>query len=77
MAVDLKSHPGLNPDYFRLMSVRRGIMAENRARTQMGLPLMKVPPQPNKYVPHVGAKQRSKTAAWPDGPMDKSAERRK
>lgn len=62
MAVDLKNHPGLNPDYFRLMSSRRGIMQENRARASMGLPLMKVPPQPNKYVPHIGAKQRAKGA---------------
>lgn len=66
MAVDLKIHPGLNPDYFRLMSVRRGIMAENRARAHMGLPLLKVPPQPNKYVPHIGVKQRAKSIPKPN-----------
>lgn len=73
MAVDLKSHPGLNPDYLRIKAQRDEAIRYNR-----GNPFkMPVPKLPNKYVPHVGAKQRSKTAAWPDGPMDKSAERRK
>lgn len=62
MAVDLNNHPGKNPDYDRLMSARRGIMAENRVRASMGLSPMKVPPQPNKYIPHIGAKQRAKGA---------------
>lgn len=60
MAVDLKNHPGLNPTYFGDMAVRLGIMAENRSRRQAGLPPLRVPPQPNKYVPHIGAKQRAK-----------------
>lgn len=83
MAVDLKSHPGLNPDYFNKMAIRRNAIAYNQRQRELRLlgkpymPPVRVPPQPNKYVPHVGAKQRSKTAAWPDGLMDKSAERRK
>lgn len=60
MAVDLKNHPGVNPQYFEQMSARRGFMAENRVRAKMGLPLFEVPKQPNKYVPHIGAKQRAK-----------------
>lgn len=55
MAVDLKNHPGLNPDYFRLMEERKDALEMKR----MGYPA-RVPPQPNKYVPHVGYKQRSK-----------------
>lgn len=69
MAVDLKNHPGLNPDYFAGMDERRRAMAVNRARKRAavvaGIPphavkLVPVPKQPNKYVPHIGAKQRGK-----------------
>ena len=63
MTVDLSNHPGKNPDYDRLMSARRGIMAENKARASMGIPRLPVPPQPNKYIPHIGAKQRGKHRA--------------
>lgn len=68
MAVDLKNHPGLNPDYFADMQTRREVMAynsEQRRRMRLKLPFMPqipVPPQPNKYVPHIGAKQRAKGA---------------
>lgn len=58
MAVDLKDHPGLNPDYFRLLEERQEALRMKR----MGYPV-RVPPQPNKYVPHVGAKQRAKGGA--------------
>lgn len=78
MAVDLKNHPGLNPDYFSLMSDRRRAMIYNRgveSGSLIGQPLP-VPPRPNKYVPHIGAKQRAKTAGFPDGAMDRSEERR-
>jgi len=61
MAVDLKNHPGLNPDYFRDMEARRSALAYNRI-APYGLG-MRVPPQPNKYVPHIGAKQRAKGEA--------------
>lgn len=60
MVVDLTNHPGKNPDYDRLMSLRRGIMQEKRVRASIGLPPLPVPRQPNKYVPHIGAKQRAK-----------------
>jgi len=57
MAVDLKNHPGLNPAYFAQMEARRSALIEKR----QGYPV-RVPPQPNKYVPHIGAKQRAKGA---------------
>lgn len=66
MAVDLKNHPGLNPDYFRLMKARLQAQAHNRTQRDLAarklphLPFMTVPKQPNKYVPHTGAKQRAR-----------------
>lgn len=56
MAVDLTNHPGANPDYERIMTQRIALMRYNRA----SLVKMPVPRQPNKYVPHIGAKQRAK-----------------
>lgn len=61
MAVDLKNHPGLNPDYFRIKAEREYAMRANRESG--GLNLIPVPPQPNKYAPHIGAKQRAKGTA--------------
>ena len=64
MAVDLKNHPGVNPQYFEQMSARRRAMIYNQAvarGTLMGIPLP-IPKQPNKYLPHIGAKQRAKGA---------------
>jgi len=55
MPVDLKNHPGLNPAYFVRMRARKNALAQKL----MGLPV-RVPPQPNKYIPHIGAKQRAK-----------------
>lgn len=55
MAVDLKSHPGLNPDYFAQMEARKEALEMKRKGFQI-----RVPPQPNKYIPHTGAKQRAK-----------------
>lgn len=57
MAVDLKSHPGLNPDYFRLKAERDAALEMKRK----GFPVT-VPPQPNKYIPHTGAKQLAKAS---------------
>ncbi len=56
MAVDLTNHPGKNPEYDRLMAERQMLMAYNRTSAVK----MPVPKQPNKYVPHIGAKQRPK-----------------
>ena len=56
---DLRNHPGLNPRYFGQMEQRRLAMAENRLRKFAIVP---VPKQPNKYMPHIGAKQRSKSS---------------
>ncbi len=67
MAVDLKNHPGLNPDYFAQMEHRRYAMRANRESA--GLNPIPVPPQPNKYTPHIGAKERARHAGKPDGPM--------
>lgn len=61
MAVDLKNHPGLNPSYFSDMERRQGVLAYNRHPGTI-VPLA-VPPQPNKYIPHTGAKQRAKGGA--------------
>jgi len=61
MAVDLKNHPGLNPAYFAQMERRQGIIAYNRHPGTIAR--LRVPPQPNKYIPHIGAKQRAKGAA--------------
>ena len=60
MAVDLKNHPGLNPEYFGIMERRKSEQAYNRS--ELALFKIPVPKQPNKYVPHIGAKQRSKSA---------------
>lgn len=66
MAVDLKDHPGLNPEYFRIMKDRRAAQRHNRSQKDLALrklphlPFVDVPKQPNKYVPHFGAKQRSR-----------------
>lgn len=57
MTVDLKNHPGLNPEYFRKMGERDAALEMKR----MGY-LTRVPPQPNKYIPHTGSKQRAKAA---------------
>jgi hypothetical protein len=60
MAVDLRNHPGLNPKYFSQMETRGYAIWANRESA--GLNRIPVPPQPNKYVPHIGAKQRAKGA---------------
>lgn len=71
MAVEgsaLKVHPGRNPSYDAEMEARREAQAHNRrAReyntmqeamgTKMRMPLVPVPRQPNKYVPHQGRKE--------------------
>lgn len=70
----LKKHPGLNPQYARHMSDRMSAQAHNRAARErntamsaagikMGIPLVPVPKQPNKYVPHYGAKEAARYAA--------------
>ena len=75
MAVDLKalkSHPGLNPVYFDEIEARHNAMHINRklkeAARNAGIDPRKVkyvpvPKQPNKYVPHIGAKQRNRSNA--------------
>lgn len=71
MAVDgaaLMVHPGRNPDYHRIMQERREAQAHNRRAREFNtmsqaqgsglrMPLVPVPRQPNKYVPHQGRKE--------------------
>lgn len=66
MAVDLNNHPGANPEYASLLEIRKEVLAHNAAQRRLArlhlphTPVIKAPPQPNKYVPHIGAKQRAK-----------------
>ena len=73
MAVDLnalKSHPGRNPDFEADMRDRieaqahnRSVKAHNLLARALKLPMMAfvaVPKQPNKYVPHQGAKEKAR-----------------
>ncbi len=71
MVVDLKtlrSHPGRNPRYEEQMKLRREAQKHNKSAREfntraiaMGesvrMPLVPVPRQPNKYVPHQGKKE--------------------
>lgn len=67
------AHPGLNPAYFGEMERRVSAQNHNRAAKQanedvraMGLgrlmPMVAVPKQPNRYVPHTGAKEAARHA---------------
>ena len=63
MAVDekaLKNHPGKNPEYDAGMKARRDAQAYNAKALAAGLPTIKVPRAPNKYIPHAGAKQQAR-----------------
>lgn len=74
MAVEgktLAKHPGRNPDYEAGMRARRDAQAHNKQAREfnlraqaMGLkqfmPLVPVPRQPNKYVPHQGKKEMAR-----------------
>ncbi len=73
MAVDLKAlknHPGRNPNFEAEMRNRTEAQAHNRAvkahnllARGLKMPLLAfvdVPKQPNKYVPHQGAKEQSR-----------------
>ena len=54
----------LNPNYKHEMKKRRSVQSVNR-----DLPpwrKLKVPPQPNKYLPHYGAKEAAKYAGVTD-----------
>ena len=71
MVVDLKTlrkHPGRNPEYEQKMEERREAQKHNKSAREfntramaMGeavrMPLVPVPRQPNKYVPHQGKKE--------------------
>lgn len=59
---NLKQHPGLNPAYFSGMKARRDAQNYNGAAGWM-MRLLKVPPQPNRYIPHYGAKEAAKYLA--------------
>lgn len=77
MAVDgktLENHPGRNPDYAQGMAHRKAAQKHNKEARELnaknaalGLParivMVPVPRAPNKYLPHVGAKERQKARA--------------
>jgi hypothetical protein len=59
----MKSHVGLNPTYFGDMKERKAIQNMNRDNEKgFGIRQIRVPKQPNKYVPHYGAKEAAKHA---------------
>lgn len=47
----------MNPDFDRIMKRRRAARQHNQSARAIGLHLMPVPKQPNKYLPHIGAKE--------------------
>lgn len=47
----------LNPDFAPIMERRRAAQSFNRDATGMKVP---VPKQPNRYLPHTGAKERAR-----------------
>lgn len=60
----MKKHVGLNPTYFGDMRDRKGIQKLNARDNEKGFSIrqIRVPKQPNKYVPHYGAKEAAKHA---------------
>ena len=55
-------YTGLNPAYHAEMDARREAHRHNRAVTFILFAKVPVPKQPNKYVPHYGAKELAKYA---------------
>jgi NAD-dependent DNA ligase len=47
----------MNPDFDRIMARRRAAQKHNSSAKAVGLQLVRVPKQPNKYLPHIGAKE--------------------
>ena len=60
---ELRKHPGLNPAYFATMAKRHEAQAHNRAAVLGFMHKVPVPKQPNRYLPHYGAKQAAKARA--------------
>lgn len=61
MAVEgktLAKHPGRNPDYEAGMRARREAQAYNRKAGVVRK--VRVPKQPNKYIPHQGKKESAR-----------------
>lgn len=56
----------MNPDFDRIMKHRRAAQKHNSSAKVWGLQLMFVPKQPNKYLPHYGAKEAAKYALRAD-----------
>ena len=53
------AHPHLNPAFAGQMSDRLSAQSFNRERTEI-MPAMRVPKQPNRYLPHIGAKEMAR-----------------
>lgn len=56
----LSAHPGFNPAYLKGMERRQTVQHMNRDLPKWSK--LRTPKQPNKYVPHYGAKQAAKYA---------------
>lgn len=54
------SHPHLNPAFAGQMSDRLSAQAFNRRDSTGIMPKIRVPKQPNRYVPHIGAKEMAR-----------------
>lgn len=67
MAVDLKNHPFANPAYEEIKALRELAIRYNHQNPSFRP--VHVPKLPNKYIPHIGAKQRAKTANHREGAM--------
>ena len=58
----IADYTGLNPSYRAGMEARREAQRHNRAVTFILFSKAPVPKQPNKYLPHYGAKELAKYA---------------
>lgn len=60
----LVNHPGLNPEYMAGIRARLDAHLHNRKARILGSLIgpVPVPKQPNKYVPHYGAKEAARYA---------------
>ena len=60
----LVKHPGLNPKYMEGVRARLDAQVHNRKARILGsmIGAIPVPKQPNKYVPHYGAKEAARYA---------------
>lgn len=58
----IAAHPGLNPEFFAGMRRRKYAQNWNRAAPVGFMQPIAVPKQPNRYMPHTGAKEAARHA---------------